>query len=600
MALTRSQLMRIKENRKYWRDREAKQREAYIRTDNEELTEINRVYDEMYRWAEREINAFYGKYATAEGIDITEAKRKVSQLDIAEYEKLAKEYVKDKDFSPQANAEMRLYNATMKINRLELLKAQIGLKLVDGINDIDKHWEKIATDRATQEIIRQSGILGKTLTDTETARTAKQIVNADFYNATFSQRIWSHMDNLKSDLAIELQKGFIAGVSSREMARRLKENAFEKSERDAFRLARTELRRIQTDVAKDNYERNGIEQYEYMAVNPSACPICKELDGRIFDVAKMKAGLNAPPIHPNCHCTTAPHIDDNEYEQWLTWLEKGGTTEQWDAMSDRDRRNWYDKIVGNLPKEEPQEEGFIPAKTKAEAEEYARQFANNVDYKGVSLANANAINEQLTMLTKKYPINKLDSISTGGRGVMNANFRSLSINGKKLGKVLNDEATNFELNKAMNKASIKAMQERWAGKKMPFSIEHDIEKLQKQIRFERWGVHSMYENHVKAVVTHEYGHILSDQYFGMINKERANPNYNTPWDARLRDMDQRWKDALQRARDNGDIYNISQYANSKPSEFFAECFALKVMGGKKKLPKYVDDLMTEVFNNGIM
>ena len=350
MALTRSQLMRIKENRKYWREREANQREAYIRTEDAELAEINRIYADMYRWAEREVNAFYGKYADAEGIDITEAKRRVSQLDIAEYEKLAKEYVKDRDFSDRANQEMRLYNATMKINRLELLKAQIGLKLVDGINDIDKHWEKIATERATQEIIRQSGILGKTLTDTETARTAKQVVNADFYNATFSERIWSHMDNLKSDIAIELQKGFIAGVSSREMARRLKEHAFNRSEKDAFRLARTELRRIQTDVAKDNYERNGITQYEYLAVNPSACPICKELDGRIFDVARMKAGLNAPPIHPNCHCTTAPHIDDDEYEKWLTWLENGGTTAQWDTMTDRQRDKWYNTLSDPLAK----------------------------------------------------------------------------------------------------------------------------------------------------------------------------------------------------------------------------------------------------------
>ena len=348
MALTRSQLMRIKENRRYWREREANQREAYIRTEDAELAEINKIYSDMYRWAEREVNAFYGKYADAEGIDITEAKRRVKELDIAEYEKLAKDYVKDKDFSPQANAEMRLYNATMRINRMELLKAQIGLKLVDGINDIDKHWEKIATDRATQEIIRQSGILGKTLTDTETARTAKQIVNADFYNATFSQRIWSHMDNLKSDIAIELQKGFIAGVSSREMARRLKEHCFDKSEKDAFRLARTELRRIQTDVAKDNYERNGITQYEYMAVNPSACPICRELDGRIFDVARMKAGLNAPPIHPNCHCTTAPHIDTDEYEQWLSWLERGGTTKQWDMMTPAERAKWYGTLSDPL------------------------------------------------------------------------------------------------------------------------------------------------------------------------------------------------------------------------------------------------------------
>lgn len=344
--------MRLMANAEYWRDREAKQRETYIRTEDEELAEINRIYNEMYRWAEREINAFYGKYASAEGIDITEAKKRVSKLDIEEYERLAKQYVKDKDFSDRANAEMRLYNATMKINRLELLKAMIGLKLVDGINDIDKHWEKIATDRATQEIIRQSGILGKTLTETETVKTAKQIVNADFYNANFSERIWSHMDNLRSELAIELQKGFIAGIGSRQMATNLRKQ-FDVSVRDAHRLARTELRRIQTDVAKDNYERNGFDEYEFMAVNSRACPICRELDGQIFKVKDMKPGENAPPIHPNCHCTTAPHMNDDEYNAWLNYLEQGGTTAQWDQMTDADRQSWYDRLVDNISASEP-------------------------------------------------------------------------------------------------------------------------------------------------------------------------------------------------------------------------------------------------------
>ena len=341
--------MRLMANGEYWRDREAKQRETYIRTEDEELAEINRIYNDMYRWAEREINAFYGKYASAEGIDITEAKKRVSKLDIEEYERLAKEYVKDKDFSDRANAEMRLYNATMKINRLELLKAMIGLKLVDGTNDIDKHWEKIATDRATQEIIRQSGILGKTLTDTEVTKTAKQIVNADFYNANFSERIWAHMDNLRSELAIELQKGLIAGIGSRQMATNLRKK-FDVSVRDAHRLARTELRRIQTDVAKDNYERNGFDEYEFMAVNPRACPICRELDGQIFKVKDMKPGENAPPIHPNCHCTTAPHMNEDDYNAWLNYLEQGGTTTQWDQMSPTERQSWYDKIVQSIPK----------------------------------------------------------------------------------------------------------------------------------------------------------------------------------------------------------------------------------------------------------
>lgn len=42
------------------------------------------------------------------------------------------------DFSKTVNEQMRVYNATMRINRLELLKSQIGLEMVrSGIN-VDK------------------------------------------------------------------------------------------------------------------------------------------------------------------------------------------------------------------------------------------------------------------------------------------------------------------------------------------------------------------------------------------------------------------------------------------------------------------------------
>lgn len=361
--MTRRELIQLMANAEYWRDREETQRATYIRTEEEEMREINQIYNEMYRWAEREISAFYGRYADAEGIDITEAKRRVSQMDIEAYERLAKQYVADRDFSDRANQEMRLYNATMRINRMELLKAQMGLKMVDGFNDIDKHYEKIATDRAVQEIQRMSGILGNTLTDVQTAKIAKNIVNADFYNATFSERIWMHADNLKDALATELNKGFISGVSSQKMAQNIKKQ-FEVSYKDAHRLVVTELRRIQTDVAKDNYERQGIEEYEYMAVNPNACPICKDLDGKVYKVSEMQAGLNAPPIHPNCHCTTAPKVNETEYEQWLTWLEQGGTTAQWDQMSPTKRQNWYDSIVQSIPKKTTASE----IRTRADAE----------------------------------------------------------------------------------------------------------------------------------------------------------------------------------------------------------------------------------------
>ena len=302
----------------------------------EQQKELERIYNEMYRWAETEINA--------EGIDITEAKKRVSQADIEEYERLAKQYVKDKDFSDRANAEMRLYNATMKINRLEMLKARIGLHLVDGINTIDEYYEKVITDRTREEIERQAGILGETVSIADTTKRAENIVNASFFNATYSDRIWSHQDRLRSMISIELQRGLIAGVGSREMAQRIKKE-FDVSMSDAHRLMVTELRRVQTDVAMDSYKASGVERYVYMAVNPRACPICLELDGKNFPVAEAEPAKNAPPMHPRCHCTTAPYVDEDEYNSWLNYLNQGGSTSDWNKMSLADRQKWLNPVV---------------------------------------------------------------------------------------------------------------------------------------------------------------------------------------------------------------------------------------------------------------
>jgi hypothetical protein len=43
----------------------------------------------------------------------------------------------------------------------------------------------------------------------------------------------------------------------------------------------------------------------------------------------MMPGDNAPPVHPNCRCSTAAWEDDEEYEAWLDYLDKGGSTAEW-------------------------------------------------------------------------------------------------------------------------------------------------------------------------------------------------------------------------------------------------------------------------------
>ena len=312
----------------YWRNRETEQRKHDIRDEREYQRRIEEIYQNMINEIEKEINGFYGKYARKEGITMAEAKKRAAKLDIEAYGRKAAKYVKEKNFSEQANAEMRLYNLTMKVNRLELLKAQIGLEMVAGFDELQKYYDEKLTDRTIAEFERQAGILGKTIQDN--AKAANAIVNASFHNATFSDRIWMYQDMLKNELNSLLQTGLIQGQHPRKLAAYLRKR-FGVSQSNAERLLITEMARVQTEAQKQSFERNGFEEYTFLALG-TACPICRALDGKHFKVSKMMSGTNAPPMHPNCRCSVAAYEDSEDYEDWLDFLSKGGTTEEWNKL----------------------------------------------------------------------------------------------------------------------------------------------------------------------------------------------------------------------------------------------------------------------------
>ena len=238
---------------------------------------------------------------------------------------------------------------------------------------------------------------------------------------------------------------------------------------------------------------------------------------------------------------------------------------------------------------------FVPAKDKAAAEQYALRFADSVNYDGVSLKNVNIINERLNELTTKYPINKLQEIGNKSRGVMSASASRLNISGKKLGKALDEDLLNFRASQEVAKTQLENLKKKYPNKYPPF-IEKEVKRLQGMLKFERWGITDSYTDHVAVTITHEYGHILSDQYFGMINSERGNPNISL--NKSILGMKKKWNDAFVKARETGDIYRISAYSNTKYTEFFAECFAAHEYG--EKLPDYIETLLEEVLQNGIM
>lgn len=308
----------------YWREREEKHIRESIKDDKKLAEQLAFNQRKAMKEIQQQIDAFYGQYATAEGISMTEARKQVSKLDIEAYAEKAKRYVKyahsDNDaikaqaFTERANEEMRIYNLTMKINRLELLKANINLELLKMSSAEEYFMREKLTAAARAEYKRQAGILGETVAFN--AASLKSVVNASFLNAVWSDRLWTNQAALRAELNTLLNRGIIQGKNPKVLARELKKK-FDVSTSDAERLMITELGRIQIEVQKDAFNQLEVEEYEYIA-EPDACPKCSPLNGQVFKVADMDPGINAPVRHPRCRCSTAAISGRDAWERSLT------------------------------------------------------------------------------------------------------------------------------------------------------------------------------------------------------------------------------------------------------------------------------------------
>ena len=133
----------------YWLAREQNNLKHYKAQEEGYSKKVDEIYQSMIDECTRDIEGFYSHYAKKEGITLAEAKKRAANLDIKAYERKAKKYVAEKNFSEQANKEMRLYNMTMKVNRLELLKSELSLEMTACADATDRYYQRILFDRAT-------------------------------------------------------------------------------------------------------------------------------------------------------------------------------------------------------------------------------------------------------------------------------------------------------------------------------------------------------------------------------------------------------------------------------------------------------------------
>ncbi|MEY8435089.1 minor capsid protein [Streptococcus hyointestinalis] len=292
----------------YWRKRIEKEQLAQKERDAQLGKEMSRLYQSHFVDVTKEVKGFLERYADKNGLSYTEAMKRVEQFDVVTFQDKAKRYVETRDFSPQANRELALYNLKMKMNRLELLKANLTLALATLESDEMRLTNRFLNEEVIQTLKQQAGLLGRSVASQGNLQAVAQArINTPFEGATWSRRIWHRQAYLRQQVDAFTQDLVVRGVNPTTAIRKLR-LTFDVTAHQAKRLAVTEGARVQTEVQREMLKRAGFEMVEYIT-EPNACPICGPHGDKHYRIDQLVPGLNAPPMHPFCRCSIAAWED---------------------------------------------------------------------------------------------------------------------------------------------------------------------------------------------------------------------------------------------------------------------------------------------------
>ena len=230
-----------------------------------------------------------------------------------------------------------------RISRLQALQTQIELRMMELFSSqrdvLRDHLQERYTDTYYRTVyaVSQQVDVASTFARID-PQTVEKILATPWVGSEFSSRIWADKDKLTRELMQTLSRGFVRGDSldrmTKEFARRMGV-----SESRAATLIHTESAHMAAEAAEQGYRETGIRSYRFeAALDLKTCAVCGALDQREFPLAERETGINYPPLHPRCRCTTVPVTEfrigskraaRNPATGKTEYVEKGMTYEEW-------------------------------------------------------------------------------------------------------------------------------------------------------------------------------------------------------------------------------------------------------------------------------
>lgn len=342
----------------YWRKRFEQLEEAQNNKSIKYYLELEKQYKLAMSNIERDILIWYNRFTENEGISLLEAKKLLNTRELEEFKWSVEEYIKygkENAINQKWMKELENASARVHITRLEALKLQIQQQVEvlygNELDSVDKLMRDIYTSGYyhTAFNVQQGVNVGWSLMSLDTNRINKVISKpwtSDGLN--FSERIWGkHRPALVNELLTKLTQSIIRGENPKKLVNDFAKR-FKVSKSQAKNLIMTESAFFASASRKDCFNDLDVEKYEIIAtLDLRTSNICRELDGKIFDMKDYQVGITAPPFHCRCRTTTAPWFEDEEGYR----AARGEDGKTYYVPSSMKYNEWYEKYVKNNSKQ---------------------------------------------------------------------------------------------------------------------------------------------------------------------------------------------------------------------------------------------------------
>lgn len=247
----------------------------------------------------------------------------------------------------------------------------------------------------------------------------QKAIKENFKGKRFSERVWgSNMDELVSKveslITNDLNRGYPIDQSSKLLA-----IEFERARNRAVTVLQTETNGIQAQATLDEYQDDNIKKYRYLAtLEVHTCPICGELDGKVFLVKDAEKGVNYPTMHPHCRCTTVPAFEKGG-KRYARDIETGKGYEVESGQTFKDwRKQQLDKYGQTAIKDKLQaerlekdrvrrtKEQFITYRQVLGSQNMPKTFAGFYDLKYNDVEGYKELKDRIRWTKSKFPTEK--------------------------------------------------------------------------------------------------------------------------------------------------------------------------------------------------